>query len=264
MLAAVSGSKAQIRAGFPAHKYPIIVIAHRGDHTTVPENTTAAYEHAIAVGADYVEVDLRTTSDGHLVIMHDETVDRMTNGTGKVKDLSFKIIRSLKVSDKNRPGSASFRVPTFEEVLKTCKGKINIYLDFKDADVTAVHELIKSSGMANHVAVYLNAKSHYTDWKRVAPQIPLISTVLADTKNADEVNKFLQEYSISAIDGSPGDYDKSMMSLIQGANVKIWLDVQDKNENAAYWSAILETKIDGMQTDHPGDLIKFLKEKGLH
>jgi glycerophosphoryl diester phosphodiesterase len=87
---------------------------------------------------------------------------------------------------------------------------------------------------------------------------------MADTKDVLQVKKFLEQFSISAIDGSPGDYDQQMMSLIHGAKVKVWLDVQDKNENAAYWNTILQTNVDGMQTDHPGELIKYLKEKGLH
>jgi glycerophosphoryl diester phosphodiesterase len=264
MMSAVPALKAQSRAALPARKHPVIVIAHRGDHTTVPENTIASFQHAIAVGADYVEVDLRTTRDGHLVVMHDETVDRMTNGTGKVKELAFNTIRSLKVSDKSKPGSASFRVPTFEEVLNTCKGKINIYLDFKDADVKTVYALLKSKGMEKHVAVYINAKLHYTDWKSIAPEMPLISSVPGYNKQVAQLTAFLDKFNVSAIDGSPGDYDEAMMSVIHKRKVEVWLDVQDKNEAPEYWNPILQTGVDGMQSDHPGDLVRFLKEKKLH
>jgi glycerophosphoryl diester phosphodiesterase len=264
MMSAVIALKAQSRAAFPAHKFPVIVIAHRGDHTTVPENTIASYQHAINAGADYVEVDLRTTSDGYLVVMHDESVDRMTNGTGKVKELSFKTIRSLKVSNKTKPGSASFRVPTFEEVLNTCKGRINIYLDFKDADVKTVYALLKSKGMEKHVAVYINAESHYTDWKSIAPEVPLISSVPGYNKQVSQLTAFLDKFDVSVIDGSPGDYDEAMMSVIHKRNVEVWLDVQDKNEAPDYWNPILQTGVNGMQSDHPGDLVKFLKKKGLH
>ncbi|HSB91596.1 MAG TPA: glycerophosphodiester phosphodiesterase family protein [Flavitalea sp.] len=260
----VPALEAQSRAAFPLHKYPVVVIAHRGDHTKVPENTIASYQHAINAGADYVEVDLRTTSDGQLVVMHDGTVDRMTNGTGKVKELTYNTIRSLKVADKSKPGSASFRVPNFEEVLNACKGKINIYLDFKDADVKKVYALLKSKGMAGQVVVYLNAESQYTNWKSIAPEMPLITSVPPNTKTADDLIAFLDKFQVSAIDGSPGDYDQEMMSVIHKRNVQVWLDVQDKSENPQYWTPIVESKVDGMQSDHPGDLVKFLKQKGLH
>src|ERR1700760_5197163 len=77
------------------HKY--IVAAHRGDHTIFPENTLEGYAMAIKDGADYIEIDLRTTSDGKLVSMHDATLDRMTDGKGPVKDFTLEQLSALKV-----------------------------------------------------------------------------------------------------------------------------------------------------------------------
>src|SRR6476469_1921058 len=82
-----------VRAGTPAFaplprlKHPLAVIGHRGGKALAPENTLAAFRNAIKLGADYVEVDVRATKDGRLVIMHDSSVDRTTNGTGAVKEL---------------------------------------------------------------------------------------------------------------------------------------------------------------------------------
>src|ERR1700757_5402989 len=73
----------------------IVVIAHRGEHLHHPENTMAAFQAAIDAGADYFELDVRTTSDGKFVIMHDNTLDRTTNGTGMVHTQTFDQIRSL-------------------------------------------------------------------------------------------------------------------------------------------------------------------------
>ena len=125
-----------------------MVIAHRGNHVKVPENTVASVNEAILCGADYVEVDLRTTKDGRLVISHDASVDRMTNGKGKVRDLPFEAIEKLKVgADSN----AAYRIPAFEDVLHACKGRINIYLDFKDADPAAAYRQIKAAHMEKQV-----------------------------------------------------------------------------------------------------------------
>ena len=71
----------------------IMMAAHRGDKDCRPENTMPAYEHAIEVGADAIEVDVHQTKDGVLVMMHDHTVDRTTNGTGKVSDMTLAEIR---------------------------------------------------------------------------------------------------------------------------------------------------------------------------
>ena len=89
--------------GLEVPQSKVILIAHRGDHSSAPENTIKAFEDAIAHGADYIEVDLRTSSDGKLVVMHDATLDRMTNGTGSVRDYSWKSLSVLKVTDTKKP-----------------------------------------------------------------------------------------------------------------------------------------------------------------
>ena len=70
----------------------IVAISHRGEHLERPENTMPAFQEAIRVGADYFEVDVRTTSDGKLVLSHDATVDRCTDGKGKVAEMTFEQI----------------------------------------------------------------------------------------------------------------------------------------------------------------------------
>ena len=87
---------------FPTVKNKIVVIAHRGNHIKVPENTIASTKEAIRVGADYVEVDLRTTKDGHLVALHDATVDRTTNGKGKISEKNWSEIKKLKAFNDNK------------------------------------------------------------------------------------------------------------------------------------------------------------------
>src|SRR3974390_1221468 len=91
----------------PAAKRPIVVIAHRGEHLSHVENTLPAFQAAIEAGADYFECDVRTTADGHMVLVHDATVDRTTNGKGHVSELAFDQVRALDARGN--------RVPTFEE-----------------------------------------------------------------------------------------------------------------------------------------------------
>jgi len=89
-------------------------IAHRGGSTSAPENTLAAFRTAITQGADWLEFDVQMTKDGALVVIHDETVDRTTDGTGAVHDLTLEQIRSLDAGQGEK-------VPTFEEVLELAK-----------------------------------------------------------------------------------------------------------------------------------------------
>ena len=133
-------------APLPKTQHKLVVIAHRGSHLKFPENTLAAYEEAIKEGADYVEIDLRTTKDGHLVIMHDESTTRMTGIKGDIKDLNYSDIRDLKIKPAVAGDTTTYRIPELIDVLNLCKGKINIYLDYKDADVEKTYRLLKESG----------------------------------------------------------------------------------------------------------------------
>ncbi|MCC6286559.1 MAG: alpha/beta hydrolase fold domain-containing protein [Chitinophagaceae bacterium] len=248
------------QASLPKTKYKLVVIAHRGDHVKVPENTIASIKEAIKSGADYVEVDLRTTKDGYLVLQHDASVDRMTDGKGNVKELTLAQIQALKVSDKNKSEKKIYRVPTFAEVLKACKGKINIYLDFKDADVTETYTQIQAAGMENQVAVYLNSISQYKKWRSVAPKMPLITSVIDGVTNKEQLSFFLSQGRIEALDNIN---DTAMIATANDNGVAVWMDVESDDEKADIWHTALLKGIQGIQTDHPAALVKYLTEKGL-
>jgi glycerophosphoryl diester phosphodiesterase len=90
------------------------IIAHRGDSAHAPENTLSAFQGAIQSGADWLEMDVQRTKDGRLVVMHGATVDRTTDGSGRVADLTFYEIRSLKTGEGER-------VPTLQEAIILAK-----------------------------------------------------------------------------------------------------------------------------------------------
>jgi glycerophosphoryl diester phosphodiesterase len=100
----------------------VLRIGHRGTGGYEPENTLAAIRKGIALGLDYVEVDVQQTSDGALVLMHDKTVDRTTNGTGFVSDLTWNEIRKVDAGNQER-------VPSLSEALSLANGKIGVILE---------------------------------------------------------------------------------------------------------------------------------------
>jgi len=253
------GSLALQAIPLPVTQHQLVIIAHRGSHINVPENTLAAYENAIKEGADYVEVDLRTTKDGHLVIMHDESVTKMTGKKGLIKDLSYNEIRDLKIKPVNEKDTTTYRIPDFASVLKVCKGKINIYLDFKDADVAKTYELIKEAGMQNNVVVYLNKEEQYGQWKKWAPAIPLMAS-LPENMNDLQLNNFLDKVHLNVVDNA---YAADELSLMHKRKIAVWLDVQSKDEGPAKWEQALKQGVDGLQTDHPEKLINYLKSRGM-
>lgn len=211
----------------PVVKHKHVVIAHRGDHTVLPENTLAAYQRAIEDGVDYVEVDLRTFKDGRLYISH-----------GALTELNSSL-------------------PAFDEVLKLCKGKVNIYLDFKEADPERVYPLIKKARMERHMVVYCNTLEQVDAWHRVAPQMPLMTSIPGDVK---ELDAFFDRYPVAVVDGSIGQYTPAMLALFKRRNIAVWLDVQAKDEGPLSWQIALDTPVQGLQTDHPGALINYLKQ----
>lgn len=241
----------------PESKHKVVVIAHRGNHVSAPENTITAYKEAIAVGADYVEVDLRTTKDGHLVVLHDSKVDRTTNGQGKISDMTLAEVKDLQVFNRNRK---THRIPEFKEVLLACKGKINIYLDFKEADVAQTWKEIEEAGMNKQVVVYLNKKEQYAHWKQVAPQVPLMTSIPEDMKNEEGLNTFLKEMKVSILDNLT---DPALIKFANEHNVAVWLDVQDPKEGPALWKEALRKGVNGLQTDKPEGMVNFLKQETL-
>ncbi len=250
----------QKQVPLPSSKNKLVVIAHRGDHTRVPENTLPAIRNAIKSGADYVEIDVRTSKDGHLVVHHDATVDRMTNGTGNVKDLTLEELRNLKVTDKAKGGKKSFTIPLLSEVLVICRDKINIYLDCKDADVTATLQEIRNAGMEKQVAVYVSSIPQYREWRRQAASIPLITSAIDEIKDKDQLAFFLNQGAIEVLDNV---YEKDMIATANDYGVAVWLDVQHKGEKEDDWKKAVNTGAQGIQTDNPKALVSFLKKNKL-
>lgn len=240
-----------------------IVVAHRGDHSNAPENTMKAYEDAVAAGVDLVEIDLRSTKDNQLVIMHDETVDRMTNGTGKVHELTWREINTLKVADKKHPELGNHSVPTFKEVLAFCKDKVKIYLDFKNASVALAWQAIQDAGMKSSIVVYINSEEQYKQWRSLAPEVPLMISLPAVLVNKQQVLDFLVDVDAEILDGSYLDYTVEKAEAVHQSNRKIWADIQHPEENKLMWEKALRLKVDGLQTDHPGELIEYLTQRGL-
>src|SRR4030042_5766395 len=102
------------------------IFAHRGSSVHAPENTLAAFKLAIDQHADGIELDTKLSADGQVVVMHDDTVDRTTNGTGRIKSLTLHELKRLDAGSKFDPSFHAERIPTLAEVFETVGGKIFI------------------------------------------------------------------------------------------------------------------------------------------
>jgi glycerophosphoryl diester phosphodiesterase len=126
------------------------VVAHRGASAEVPENTLAAFERAVEVGADAVEFDVRLTRDGVAVVMHDPEVDRTTDGRGLVRDHSLAELKRLRVP--GRAGHDDQEVPSLEEALAALSGRVAVDIEIKnipgEPDFTADTEPVVDATLA--------------------------------------------------------------------------------------------------------------------
>jgi len=154
-------------SSLPFSSHHFIVISHRADPATAPENSLAAIDSAILHGADYVELDLRTTIDSSLVIMHDATIDRTTNKKGQVSEMPVSILDTCHLKNSIET------IPHFESCLLHCSNKINIYLDFKNADVRQTMQVLTKYYFEKSVLVYINTPHQHDEWRKWAPQVPL-------------------------------------------------------------------------------------------
>ncbi|HVW95522.1 MAG TPA: glycerophosphodiester phosphodiesterase family protein [Mucilaginibacter sp.] len=261
IMLSISAAKAQNPAPKARHRY--IVVAHRGDHTVYPENTIEGYAAAIKDGADYIEIDLRTTSDGKLVSMHDATVNRMTDSVGLVKNFSLNEIEKLKVKPKGQSGETVYRVPTFEQILQLCRNKIYIYIDFKEADAAATLALLKKYQMQRQVLVYINKPSQLADWRKTDAAMPLMLSMPDSVKTPDGVKNFIAQYHPDILDGSYNTYSRAMVDYADSVNIPVWPDAQSRSEGPQVWENAIALGLKGLQTDNPPALIKYLEEKGL-
>ena len=110
------------------------VIAHRGASAYAPENTLAAFQLAIDQGADWFELDCYLSKDGEVIVIHDPTVDRTTDGTGAIADMTLEELKQLDAGSWFDPKFAGERLPTLDESLELAKGQVGVLIEIKNSD----------------------------------------------------------------------------------------------------------------------------------
>ena len=231
----------------------ITVIAHRGEHIRHAENSIAAIQSAAELGADFVELDVRTTRDGKLVLMHDKTVDRTTDGHGSVDSLTLEQIRGLHMRTY---GGA---VPTFDEALETAHGRISVYLDWKNASPKDIFQALSAHGMLNSVVVYGN-RQQLQQLEKLAPGIRVMPE--ADSKEDLEKAEEMLKPTVVAFDQN--DFKPELISQTQAMKADIFVDRLWAQDTEKDWQDAIDKGAKGIQTNRPAELVEFLRAKKLH
>jgi len=238
----------------------IKVVGHRGSVKFAPENTIPAFEAAIRYGADLVEMDIRETKDGELVIMHDGKVDRTTNGSGKVADLTLAEIKNLDAGSWFGSEFTGVKVPTFKEVLKIIRGRALPDIDFKAGSPDKLIKILKEEDLLGKVTLYcgnwdlLRETLMLSDGFIIRPTVPNGYSglpVLINELNPPIVNINWEEFSEKLVRETHIAGKKSFLNVMQ-------------HDNEFAILQMINTMPDYLQSDNLDILLPILRAKGLH
>ena len=239
----------------PPNQGGVYVVAHRGAHDRIPENTLPAYERAIELGVDFVEIDIRTTADGHFVSIHNATIDAYTvdGSTGVVREMTLEELRAVDIGSRVGPEWAETRVPTFEEILALCRGRVGIYLDLKDGDVEKLVELVRAYDMTAHT-IWYGVGARIVE--RLAEHCPecIAMPDPGPERNLESLLERTQPLVVAAV---WRHFSPTFMQTCHDAGAIVIVDEQDRDS----WPDALAWGADGIQTDHPEALIQVLRER---
>lgn len=245
------------------------VVAHRANtgENLYPENSLESIRSCIKHDIDIVEIDVRETADGELVIMHDKTVDRTTNGTGKVEDLTLSQIRQLKLTHNGTV--TPYGVPTLVEVYSLIKGKILVDLDIKLDGLPSYRKIVDLATkhqVSEQLLIFLYDKDDVQPLYQMTKDM-----IIFPRANSLEDMKFLSAYDyVKMIHIDHSFYEGQAMKGYIDKGYRIWMNSlgkYDKMEQAgqngfeAFYANTPHVNI--IQTDLALQLITFLKSKKL-
>lgn len=153
---------------------PLMVIAHRGASSYAPENTLAAYDLALEMGATHIELDVHLSADGHVVVIHDETLERTTNGSGPVADRTLAELRELDAGSWFGADYAGQRIPTLREVLERYGRRAHLHIEIKGRMpglVARTVALIREYGLQDRVTITSFHRAALEETRALAPEL---------------------------------------------------------------------------------------------
>jgi glycerophosphoryl diester phosphodiesterase len=231
-------------------------IAHRGASAYAPENTIAAFDKAVEMKADYIEIDVQRSKDGKLVVIHDTTVDRTTDGSGKVGNLTFKELRNLDAGSWKSKQFAGAQIPTFDEILDRYHGKIGILIELKAPELyPGIEENIAGKLKERNLDKPQNEKIivqsfNHNSMKKMNELLPKVPIGVLTSSSADTTEQALQEFSTYAdyFNPSYGIVTPDLVNQVHSLGMKIGSWTVRSQEAANF---LLNVGVDAIITDYP-------------
>ena len=257
----------------------VTVVAHRADWRFAPENSLAAIESSIRLGADVVELDVQKTKDGQLILMHDKTLDRTTTGKGKVVEWTLDSIRTLRLKN----GAAlrtKHRVPTLEEALLTAKGRVMVNLDKAYPIFDEIFPILEKTGTVEQIIMKGSkpVAEVKKDLGKYLDRIIYMPIVHLDRPGAmQQIDDFMKELHPVAFEllfeSDTCQFPKQVRTKLEGKN-KIWYNTlwdtmagghdDDKsleNPDEGYGYLIDKLGATIIQTDRTAYLLEYLQAR---
>ncbi|MGM0875316.1 MAG: glycerophosphodiester phosphodiesterase [Bacillota bacterium] len=239
------------------NKSSFLVVAHRGASGYAPENTMVAFKKAVELKADYIELDVQMTKDGELVVIHDPNVDRTTNSIGEIRELTYHEIKKLDAGQWFHKKFSGQRIPTLQEVITECYGKIGLLIEIKNPNLyPTIAERLASELKKNNLHSPQNDEvivqsfdfELLQKFKQIVPNVPVGLLVKYRVHGISNVQ--LKEWSslVQYINPNKALITKKLVKRIHSYKIKVIpYTVRDKKSI----KGLMDAKIDGIVTDYP-------------
>ncbi len=221
------------------------IAAHRGALRYAPENTPASLDKAVRMHNDFVEIDVQTTSDGQFFLLHDATLDRTTDGHGRVRQNAADTLRGLDAGRWFGLPFASMRVPELNEYLSQYPPQLGLYFDAKDITPEALAEAVARHGLVERTVVY-QGPVYLEKLKQINPRIRLLSPIAS----ASHVDTLAKRFAPYAVDTPWKLLSAEYIAHCHELGIKVFSDAKG-DATVEDYRRVIDWGIDLVQTDHP-------------
>lgn len=233
------------------------ILGHRGASGEAPENTKAAFDKALQQGADGVELDVQMTKDGHAVVIHDEKVNRTTDGSGYIKNKSLEEIRSLDSGSYYHSSYKGEKILSLEESLKILEKAKLINIELKGGGKGLEEEVIKLiRKMGFERQVLLSSFNHYS-MKKISELAPELKTGVLHVAGLYEPWEYAKNIGASTLNTYYKAARKEMVKRIQRENMQVVVYTVNKEKDIR---KMLNLGVDVLITDYPALGVRLRQE----
>ena len=235
------------------------VAAHRGAALLAPGNTAPAFRKAAELGADMIEIDARTTADGELVVIHNDTVDGTTDGVGRVQDLTLTEIRSFDAGAGYAPRFRGTKVPTLAEALGAIGALgLQVNIDIKAARVEAIVEEVESLGLVDATMISSPDHAVLREARQLCPSIRILAMGL----DPAHLGELVDDLRPDALNFNRHTLNAQSYSQVMGKGVTIYQSILGENDNAGGIMKSVELGADILETDRILETVQTLAGLG--